>query len=237
MRVERRPRGSRPARSRPWLAEASGTTTRLRGRLLPGTGGQAAPIGESRSTTSSPSRHRRTTGHAASVPAPLEGRVARPAEPGLDAGGGGQARAAVGVEQVDEAERQVGGGGAELRRRRRPARPRPMRAAATRGREVAQRRHAPLADHPLGGLGDDAQHAARCGRRRRRAGCRRTCGRSPRGSRCARGRAAGPRPRWRRRCRAPSGSAGSMSSQISAHTSRTGRPSAQGCLACRVSRR
>ena len=61
-------------------------------------------------------------------------------------------------------------------------------------------------------------------RRRRPAGCRRTCGRSPRGSRCAPGTAAAPRPRWPRRSRSTVSIRGPMSGQISAQTSRAGRP-------------
>ena len=52
------------------------------------------------------------------------------------------------------------------------------------GGEFTQRCQPALADHPLGVLGDDAQHAADRPRIVRRAGCRRRCGRSPRDSHC-----------------------------------------------------
>ena len=62
------------------------------------------------------------------------------------------------------------------------------------------------------------------------AGCRRRCGRSPRDSRCARGTAAGLRPRSRRRCVSTVSMRGPISCQISAQTSSEREPSAQSAL-------
>ena len=93
---------------------------------------------------------------------------------------------------VDQRERQVARlvarPTARRRRRRRRASSRSPRPAARSRSE----RQPPLADDPLGLLGDDAEVAGRRCPRRRAAGCTRRCGRSPRDSRCARGRAAAP---------------------------------------------
>ena len=175
-----------------------------------------------------------STGHtAASSGGSMRGAAGWP---GGDPADAGQPRAAVVVEQVGQRERQVaqvaaelaGGEGQHLLLGAHHARV---------GAEVAQRRHPPLADDPLGVLADHAEHADHLRRRRRAAGCRRTCGRSPRGSRSAPGTAAAPRPRSPRPVASTLSIRGPMSSQISAHTSLAGRPSAHGYLRPSVSRR
>src|SRR5207302_127347 len=79
--------------------------------------------------------------------------------PGLDARGRGQPGGAVVVEQVDQAEGEVGGRGGQLV----AGRGEHLVGGADRGDgggEVAQRRHPPLAEHPPGVLGDHAQQPA-----------------------------------------------------------------------------
>ena len=150
-----------------------------------------------------------------------EHRLARPhpvqrpgAGPGLDhlgrdRGAAGRARArrqprgpGVVVEQVDEAERQVAVG-VDQRALDRAEHLVLGAGAAHRGGEIAHGRHLPVADDTVRVLGDHAEHSADGAVGRRRAGCRRRCGTSPRDNRCAPGRAAGPRPRSRRPSRAP----------------------------------
>ena len=107
--------------------------------------------------------------------------------------------AAVVLEQIEQRERQVAAVGAEAALDRGSDLGSVVGASASSAASSRSEREPPLADDPLGLLGDHAQHAARRRRRRRAAGCRRRCGRSPRGSRCAPGTAAAPRPRWPRR--------------------------------------
>ena len=91
----------------------------------------------------------------------------------------------VGVEQVDERERQI------VRIRRRASSPPGCTASSMRarvggaGRELAEQRELPLADDAPGVLGVRADDAAGAAVGRSGPGCRRTCSRSPRGSRCA----------------------------------------------------
>jgi hypothetical protein len=123
-------------------------------RLLPGPGGQgdalAGDVEHQLLAVTEPDQR--------PEPGPgVQGRR-RGGRAGLDPGAGGQARAAVGIDEVDEAERDVGEVAAQLRLHR--GQHIVLGAGGgDGGGEIAQRLHPALADDPARGLGDHAQHA------------------------------------------------------------------------------
>ena len=201
--VEPDDEGSRTAAVRPGCR--SGSSSACGRRLGPGPGRQRRRTGRPGRRPGRP-RPGRALRRSARAGCGRQGRAAAGAAawPGSMPLGAAPARAVpVVVEQVGRGEGQSSAGRPRAAAPRQPRTPRPRSATTSglgaRGRAASP---SPLADDPLGVLADHAQHAGDAGRRRRSAGCRRRCGRSPRRSRCARGTAAAPRPRSPRRCSA-----------------------------------
>ncbi len=130
---------------------------RLPGRLVPGPGRQATEAGFQVALR----QGRRPGAQLAGGPGGSVGAIdqrRRRRMPGPDAGRAGEPGAAVVLEQIGERERQVPEVGAEAALDRGQHLGAGV-GAGELGGELAQRGEPALADHPLGLLGDDAQHA------------------------------------------------------------------------------